>query len=594
MSAAEVLQSYESKLTHLRRCLAATQAKSLRLGLVLALAVLWLVVTGLRAQREQTSWVWPMAAVPVAVVAGESYFKNRRQQARHWRCVWHYERAIKRLQWGWMSTDTPTGPDPDANHLYANDLHLFGRGSLFQLLNTVRTSMGRARLAETLLTVKHSDQTILRQQAIRELEPNDELREALAALGEYECSDSNWDTFSQWLESPPQAPSQALRIVCFASSLLVIVVCLCGVAGMLTWSQFERLAAGPLLIQFVAGWRSRPWVREQLTRLRGMAPELKTLSQGLQLVESQRFSSPHLLAFTAAVKGSPRVILRLHRWLRALEERNKEWFYAPSILLMAATQLCWAIESWRIQYGRRLRRCAEVWAEFEVLNSLATYAHENPDTVYPSFEPGHALYEAEGLGHPLIDPERCVRNDVRFNSTTRLLLISGSNMAGKSTLLRAIGLSLVLAFAGAPVRARSLRLSPLLLCASISVVDSLAEGKSKFMAEIDRLRRGLEAAQGEVPVLFLVDEILAGTNSRDRRAASEAIVRSWIQRGAIGAISTHDLALTELAQMPDLCGSNVHMGSRDGTDPMDFDYLLKPGVTQESNALAIARMAGVA
>ena len=166
-------------------------------------------------------------------------------------------------------------------------------------------------------------------------------------------------------------------------------------------------------------------------------------------------------------------------------------------------------------------------------------------------------------------------------------------MSGKSTLLRSIGLNAVLAFAGAPVRARTLRLSALSVFASLSIVDSLLNGKSKFLSEVDRLRRAIESAAGKKPVLFLVDEIFSGTNSRDRRIAADAVVRTLVNRGAIGALSTHDLALTEIADSDEMCGVNVHMGSRNEQDPMDFDYRLKPGVTREANALAIARMAGV-
>ena len=166
-------------------------------------------------------------------------------------------------------------------------------------------------------------------------------------------------------------------------------------------------------------------------------------------------------------------------------------------------------------------------------------------------------------------------------------------MSGKSTLLRAIGLNAVLALAGAPVRARSLRLGQLSVWASMSVVDSLLDGKSKFLAEIERLRQTLQAAEGDKPVLFLVDEIFSGTNSPDRRVAAESVVRTLVSRGAIGALSTHDIALTEIAAKEGLRGMNVHMGSKGAGDPMDFDYRLKPGVTKESNALAIARMAGV-
>jgi DNA mismatch repair ATPase MutS len=200
---------------------------------------------------------------------------------------------------------------------------------------------------------------------------------------------------------------------------------------------------------------------------------------------------------------------------------------------------------------------------------------------------GKACFEARGLGHPLLARDSCVVNDVALGEAAPLYVISGSNMSGKSTLLRSIGLNAVLALAGAPVRARSLRISVVSIFASLSIVDSLLNGKSKFMAEVDRLRLAIEAASNK-PVLFLIDEIFSGTNSRDRHIAAEAVVRTLLERGAIGALSTHDLALTEIAG-----AVNVHMGSRGEGDPMDFDYLLKAGVTREANALAIARMAGV-
>jgi DNA mismatch repair ATPase MutS len=258
---------------------------------------------------------------------------------------------------------------------------------------------------------------------------------------------------------------------------------------------------------------------------------------------------------------------------------------------MVGTQVSMAVEDWRTRNQESLRDWLDAWAEFEALNALANY--ENPENSVPEFSDEGAGFEAEGLGHPLLADASCVRNDITLNARTRFLLVSGSNMAGKSTLLRTIGLNAVLAFAGAPVRARRLRLSRMAIRASLSVVDSLLNGKSKFLAEMDKLRQALNSALEGEPVLFLVDEILSGTNSQDRRIASEAVVRTLIERGAIGLLSTHDLALSEIAELPELRGVNVHMGSRSGGGPMDFDFLLKTGVTREANALAIAKMAGV-
>jgi DNA mismatch repair ATPase MutS len=211
--------------------------------------------------------------------------------------------------------------------------------------------------------------------------------------------------------------------------------------------------------------------------------------------------------------------------------------------------------------------------------------------VFPKFH-SEAAFAAQGLAHPLLLRESCVANDAGFDAQTRFWIISGSNMAGKSTLLRSIGLNVVLALAGAPVRAESLSLAPFRICASISIADSLLEGKSRFMAEVERIRDTIAAASAG-PVLFLIDEIFSGTNSHDRRIAAESVVKALIASGAIGALSTHDLALTEIAPLPGLMGENVHMCSRSDEDALDFDYLVKPGVNRQSNALAIVKLAGV-
>jgi DNA mismatch repair ATPase MutS len=347
-----------------------------------------------------------------------------------------------------------------------------------------------------------------------------------------------------------------------------------------------------VLFHLVVGLVFRERVKRRIDSLGSVSLEIRTLREGLQLLERQRFESAKLVQITGRVRHGATAVRKLERLLDALNERNKEWFYHVSLLLLAGTQLCMAIEQWRIEHGAALRGWMDAWAEFEALNALANYAHENQDSTFPEFSDGEARFEASALGHPLMQNESCIRNDVRLNGGTRFYVVSGSNMSGKSSLLRAIGLNAVLAFAGAPVRAHSLRLSPLSVCASLSVVDSLLYGKSKFLAEVERVRETIQLARYK-KALFLIDEIFSGTNSRDRRAAAEAVVRTLVDREAIGALSTHDMSLTEIADTEELRGANVHMGSRDGTDPMDFDYLLKPGITRETNALAIARMAGV-
>ncbi len=506
-----------------------------------------------------------------------------------------YDRATKRVQDDWLDAGATGESLNPPGHAYANDLNIFGSGSLFELLWIGRSGIGQRGLAEYLLKPAAVDEALARQEAVRELRERRDLREKIALLGRYEFQESRWETFAEWLDATVIAfPALLSPVLLATSSVLSIVFVAALLAGgtLFPWRSVAEYVAPILLLHSALGLLMRRRVAKIIDAASMLSVETRVVREGLGILESEPFASARLREIADRARNGARSVRTLDRMLAALSEANKEWFYLPSLALMLRTQLCIATERWRANNGAALRGWMEAWAEFEALNSLANYAYENPDAEFPELCAGEAEFEAQGIGHPLIPRDVCVRSDVELNRENRFYIVSGSNMAGKSTLLRAIGLNAVLAMAGAPVRARALRMSRLSVCASIAVVDSLLSGKSKFLSEIDRLRQAIEMSDGE-QVLFLVDEILSGTNSRDRRVAVEAVVRTLVGRGAIGAISTHDLALTEIADDAELGGANVHMGSRGEGDPMDFDYLLKPGVTRETNALAIARMAGV-
>jgi DNA mismatch repair ATPase MutS len=231
--------------------------------------------------------------------------------------------------------------------------------------------------------------------------------------------------------------------------------------------------------------------------------------------------------------------------------------------------------------------------EMEALLSLATYSFEHPADPFPEFSEGAASFEGEELGHPLVPDAICVRNHVSIRGDTRVLLVSGSNMSGKSTLLRSVGVNVVLAMAGAPVRAKRLRMTPLQVGASIRVNDSLREGSSRFYAEITRLRQILDLAGQTPPLLFLLDELLQGTNSKDRRIGADGIVTALMNRGAIGLVSTHDLALTDIGGPDEGRLHNVHFQDELANGRMTFDYTLREGVVTKSNGLELMRSIGL-
>jgi DNA mismatch repair ATPase MutS len=276
-----------------------------------------------------------------------------------------------------------------------------------------------------------------------------------------------------------------------------------------------------------------------------------------------------------------------------LDSRDNLFVRFAEFFILWTPHLAIKVEDWRRDSGPSVRRWLVALGEMEALCSLASHAFEHPDDPFPEFTTESPWFAAEGIGHPLLDENRVVRNDVRIGDALRLLVVSGSNMSGKTTLLRTIGVNAILAQTGAPVRARKLVLSPLSVGASIHVTDSLQNGVSRFYAEILRIRQILSQTAAGLPVLFLIDEFLHGTNSHDRRIGAQALVRGLVDRGAMGLITTHDLALADIAEVLGALAANVHFEDHLEDGQMRFDYVMHPGVVRKSNALELMRSVGL-
>jgi DNA mismatch repair ATPase MutS len=290
-----------------------------------------------------------------------------------------------------------------------------------------------------------------------------------------------------------------------------------------------------------------------------------------------------------------RAIARLHRLADMLDWQRNAFFAPIGATFSWPLHIAALMGRWRRDFGSRVPAWLDTLGEYEALNSLAAYAFEHPQDPFPLFleDSPSATFDGKQIGHPLVPVAQMVRNDVRLTREVRLLIISGSNMSGKSTLLRTVGINVVMAMAGGPVRAERLELTPLAVGATLHIQDSLQAGRSRFFTEITRVRQIADLAGRQPRLLFLLDELFQGTNSHDRKVGATAVLRSLVDRGAIGLITTHDLALTAIAN--ELVGRalNVHFQDEFRGDEMVFDYKMRPGPVAHSNALALMRAVGL-
>jgi hypothetical protein len=536
---------------------------------------------------------WWLTA-PVMAFAGIAIWHSRVLRARELaeRAVAFYERGLARMEDRWEGSGETGERFDDGHHAYASDLDLLGQGSLFQLLSTARTRMGEDTLAEWLLSPSPVEAIYERHAVVNELRDQIDLREDLAVLGGDVGVGVNPKELLHWAELPNQMRPLWIR---WLAPVLVLVAMSAAGAWML-WGTVTPLIA-LVVIEAAITYSLKNRLEGVLHGTEHAFRDLGLLSGVLARVEAHTFHAPRLRVLQRELVRngvvSSRVVARLRTLVDRIDSRHNIFVRIIDAPFMYSVQVAFAAERWRQRYGSAVRLWASAIGEMEALLSLATYSYEHPSDPFPVFTDGAASFVAEELGHPLVPAATCIRNDVRICGDTRVLLVSGSNMSGKSTLLRAVGMNVVLAMAGAPVRARSLTLTALRVGASIRVNDSLREGSSRFYAEIKRLRQIFDLAGGDPPLLFLLDELLQGTNSNDRRIGAEGIVRTLVNRGAIGLVSTHDLALTDIGGSVEGSLRNVHFQDELANGRMTFDYKLRDGVVTKSNGLELMRSIGL-
>ena len=608
---------YEERRAARRTAQAANERRHHAIGTLrlVGLGIAGALGIGIVGGAAYSGW-WLLAPLAGVFLLGVRLDRIEAERIRLERAIGFYERGLARLNDDWAGIGESGNEFADPKHLYAADLDLFGNGSVFQRLCAARTRRGMGMLAAWLLTPAPPSVIRERQTAVDELTSNLDLREALAVLGDDTRAAVDAQGLAAWGAAAPAFDSPALlaagRIASAAGALALaagIAYWLAG-GGSLDLSDGVRALLGWYFVAAVVGvaivqLRIRP-TAARIFRGVHAARDIGLLGAVLARLEAERFRAPRLTELRARldVDGQPpsRQVARLTRLMEQVDSRHNAMARLIGFFLVWDVHLAHAVERWRRASGPKLGPWLDTVGELEALASLAGYRFERPDDVWPEVMDGAPHFESEALAHPLLNAE-AIANDVRLGHQPQVLILSGSNMSGKSTLLRTIGVNAVLAQAGAPVRARRLRMSPLAVGASIRITDSLQDGNSRFHAEILRLRAilarthqeepgGNGAPDDATPVLFLIDECLQGTNSHDRRIGADAVVRSLVKRSAIGIVTTHDLALTAIADVLGRRAENVHFTDHLTNGKLRFDYRLRPGVVGKGNAIELMRSVG--
>lgn len=549
----------------------------------------WFVVA---RQAMDADWLWIVVALYAALAVAHELTLRKRRAAES--AVTLYRRGIARIEDKWAGSGATGEEFREKDHVYADDLDLFGCGCLFELLSTARLPMGEKRLADWLKQVASVEMIRERQQLVKELRGKLDLHRDLAIAGEELRARLVPERVLEWGESEARLPTALRPLV----ALLAMAASAAAIYYGMTVEYWPLLSV--LFMEGVVRRFLDKRAKDSLALLDCNAEGLLLFSRVLARIERETFATKRLAEFAAELKSggdrASKAVGRLARIVYWVDGRESLLGKIMEWLIVYTLQVAFAAEAWKRKHGKHLRRWMAIAGEMEALISLATYSYEHLGDVFPEVvgaKGGPAFFEAAELGHPLIPATQCVRNSLRLDGATRVLLVSGSNMSGKSTLLRTVGINAVLAMAGAPVRAAALRMTELAIGTRIRSADSLQEGRSNFYTEILHIKSVFELLGKERALLFLFDELLDGTNSHDRRIGAEKLLRGLVEAGAIGVVTTHDLALTEIGAAIGAVVKNVHFEDQVEHGKMKFDYRLREGVVTKSNAIELMRIVGL-
>lgn len=500
-------------------------------------------------------------------------------------------RYLDRIDGSWVKFSDTGEEFRDAQHAYSSDLDIFGPNSLFQWISSASTYYGRECLRKLLADPSRDGNSIKkRQDAIGELTRKLDFCQQLESRGLLaEEVGQDPRRLTAYAEEPGQI--KGLKV-----ARLLPLFTMGSFTLYLTGGLFLFLPLFFLLIQsfFILYFHQK--LDASLTSVYLFKKSLGCFQKMLELIESEPFDNPDLEALQAQLsdrsESASAAMQKLDRISDAINVRYQPLFHFPlNLLFLWDVQCALSLEKWKNRYGKNVRRWFYIMGTFEAWSSLAIISHIHPTWVFPEVEDRGQTIVARGLGHPLLPPDRCVRNDMTMENTS--CIVTGSNMSGKSTWLRAIGTNLVLAYAGSAVCARELKCSIMDLYTSMVIRDDLISGISTFYAELARISMILEHSRRDRPMLYLIDEIFRGTNSLDRIAGARTVLKNLSENGAMGLISTHDFELCELEQEKWCDFKNHHFEEHYENGCIKFDYRLRSGRCTTSNARYLMKMVGI-
>jgi MutS domain V len=483
------------------------------------------------------------------------------------------------------------------NHPYTNDLDIFGKASLFQFCNRTTSDMGASALANFLCTAAPLNIILSRQQAIKELAAQTQWRHSFAAIGkEAKITNHTQIKLNDWLNSKPIFLQNNLyKILQFAVPLIIITIIVLNSVDVIT-NPVRNIF---LLLSGLLAFAMAKKIAKPHAQVSKMANELSVMGESIALIEQTNFTNSLLQNLKANIKISDKNLASAElKQLKKIVERldlrlNPVVFIPLTIIFQWDIQQGIALERWKKRNEKNINNWFDTIANFEALSSFASIAFNHQDWCFPTFTTTYFSIVGSAIGHPLIDKTGRVNNDIQINNAGELMLITGSNMAGKSTYLRSIGIGIVMAMAGAPVCATSFALYPVSLVSSMRITDNLAESTSTFYAELKKLQLIIEKVNAGEKIFILLDEILRGTNSLDRHTGSAALIKQLIKEHAVGIVATHDVALANLKNDYPSNILNYHFDAQINNEELFFDYQLKLGICTSINASILMKKIGI-